>query len=231
MALLEPRFKVIAVDEYGSGKSPDWTAQQRLTLDDELALLEPILAAVNKPMHVVGHSYGAAVALKFAARWPQRVRSLALYEPTFFSLVLRTPGSETRVQGIVDAVDASVARHAAGDAENAAEPFIDYWMGAGAWAAMPEERKPGVRRAVTLIGHWSHALCNDPLGPADLARLTMPVLYLAGERSPPAAHAVTAVLRPMLPDVTYRELARRGHMAPVTHADEVNAIIADFLRD
>ena len=36
---------------------------------------------------LVGHSYGAAVALIAALACPERVRALVLYEPTLFSLV------------------------------------------------------------------------------------------------------------------------------------------------
>ena len=235
MELLAPRFRVIAPDQYGSGKSPAWTEQRLMTLNDEVALLEPLLALVRNnagpAMHLVGHSYGAAIALKIALQHPERVRSLALYEPTLFTLPLHTPGSEPRVQGIIDAVRQSSDRLAKGESNDAAEPFIDYWMGAGAWAAMPEERKPAIRKAIYLIEHWGHALCSEPLVAADFARLTMPVLYMVGERSPESARSVADLLCPALPNFTYREFARRGHMAPVTHPDEVNAAIAEFLKD
>src|SRR5262249_37062540 len=64
MDSLGRRYHVLAVDTYGSGKSPAWRAKRPLTLSDEVALLEPVLAEAHKrgPVMLVGHSYGAAVA-------------------------------------------------------------------------------------------------------------------------------------------------------------------------
>ena len=64
MDRLAGRFRTLAVDLYGSGKSPDWPADRPLTLADEVALLEPVFASVGDRFHLIGHSYGGAVALK-----------------------------------------------------------------------------------------------------------------------------------------------------------------------
>ena len=62
------------------------------------------------------------------------------------------------------------------------------------------------------------------------AALAMPVLYLVGTASPESAQAVARVLAPVLPNVEVRRVEGWGHMAPITHADAVNAEIAAFLR-
>ena len=87
MELLAPKFRVLAPDSYGSGKSPDWHSDRVITLADELALIEPVLAKAGAPLALVGHSYGAAIALIAALANPGRVRAMALYEPTLFSLI------------------------------------------------------------------------------------------------------------------------------------------------
>ena len=89
-ALLErlaPRFRVFAPDSYGSGKSPEWPSDRQIRLRDEVELIEPVLAAAGAPLALVGHSYGAAVALRAALDDPGRVRALAIYEPTLFALL------------------------------------------------------------------------------------------------------------------------------------------------
>src|SRR5262245_38099637 len=40
---LSGRFRMLAVDLYGSGRSPAWPGERPLSLADEVALLEPIL--------------------------------------------------------------------------------------------------------------------------------------------------------------------------------------------
>jgi pimeloyl-ACP methyl ester carboxylesterase len=86
LELLAPKYHVLAPDSYGAGKSPDWPSDRIIGLRDEVALMEPVLARAGSPLALVGHSYGAAVALIAALMRPDRVRAMALYEPTLFSV-------------------------------------------------------------------------------------------------------------------------------------------------
>ena len=63
MELLAPKFRVFAPDSYGSGKSPEWPSDRVISLRDEAALIEPVLAKAAAPFVLVGHSYGTAIAL------------------------------------------------------------------------------------------------------------------------------------------------------------------------
>ena len=85
--LLADRHRVIAVDGYGAGKSPEWPDDRGLRLADEVELAASAIALAGERFDLVGHSYGAAVAVKLALLHPARVRSLILYEPTLFHLV------------------------------------------------------------------------------------------------------------------------------------------------
>ena len=226
---LSARFRVIAADQYGAGKSPDWPPGTPGWLDDELELLDPIIQNLSPSFHLVGHSYGAAVALKAALRSSSRVKSLALYEPTLFSLLLAQDPRHPAAQGIREAADDAAAALARGDADAAAERFIDYWMGAGAWAAMPPSRRPAVAQSMRGIGYWAHALFNEPTPLASFARLEVPVLYLVGGRSPASSRGVFDLLGKTLPNVRAKRLDGLGHMGPVTHPDLVNEAIEQHL--
>src|SRR5215470_4544290 len=70
MELLAPSFRVLAPDLYDAGKSPQWPSDRCLQLTDEAALIEPVLARAGSPLALVGHSYGAAVALIAALAQP-----------------------------------------------------------------------------------------------------------------------------------------------------------------
>jgi pimeloyl-ACP methyl ester carboxylesterase len=88
MELLAPKFHVLSPDSYDCGKSPRWPSDRIIRLQDEVALIEPVLARAGSPLALVGHSYGAAVALVAAvAAPPGRMRAMALYEPTLFALL------------------------------------------------------------------------------------------------------------------------------------------------
>jgi pimeloyl-ACP methyl ester carboxylesterase len=228
MERLSGRFRVIAVDAYGAGKSPDWPAGTPGWLEDEVILLESVFKMIGE-FHLVGHSYGAAIALKAALRHGERVKSLALYEPTLFALLLAQDPRHPAVQGIRDAATDAAAAVERGDLDAAGERFIDYWMGAGTWAAMPEARRPAVAQSMRGIRCWAHALMNEPTPLAAFAQLEVPILYMVGQRSPASSRGVFDVLKTTLPDVWVKQFEGMGHMGPVTHPDVVNAAIEKHL--
>lgn len=228
--LLAPRHHVLAPDCYGSGKSPEWPSDRSITLADEVALIEPLLLAAEAPVVLVGHSYGAAIALTAALAHPARVRALALYEPTLFALVDAESPPPNDTVGIRTAVDQAGAALDRGDADAAAQAFIDYWMGPGAWANTPAARKAPIAASVRNVRRWAHALLHEPTPAAAFGRLGMPVLYMVGGRSTVSAHAVARVLLGVLPRATRLHFEQLGHMGPITHPEVVNAAIDQFLR-
>jgi pimeloyl-ACP methyl ester carboxylesterase len=126
MDRLAPRFHVRATDGFGAGKSPPWPVDRVLGLHDEVALLDPVFAAAGDGLLLVGHSYGAAVALKATSMQPRRVRALALYEPTLFGLLDAESPPPNAADGIRQTVAAAEAALARGDPAAAAGVFIDY---------------------------------------------------------------------------------------------------------
>lgn len=155
---LAERFRVIAVDGYGAGKSPDWPAGRAVNLDEEVKLLESVLQRAGDRFHLVGHSYGAAVALKAALTHPLRVHSIVVYEPTLFHLVASNDPVDSPVEGIWRAATEAAEAVDAGDTYAGAKRFIDFWMGSGAWDAMPAARQAGVAGSVRNVRGWRDAL-------------------------------------------------------------------------
>ncbi|MEO7151712.1 MAG: alpha/beta fold hydrolase, partial [Burkholderiaceae bacterium] len=162
MALLAPTRHVLAPDSYGAGKSPEWPSDRTIALADEAALIEPVLARAGTPLVLVGHSYGAALALVVALARPQRLAALVLYEPTLFGLIDAQSAPPNDADGIRGAVAAAARALDAGDRDAAAGHFIDYWMGPGSWAATPEARRPAIAASVVNVRRWAHALLREP---------------------------------------------------------------------
>lgn len=229
MDALAPRHHVLAADGWGAGKSPSWPHSQTVTLDDEVALLEPVFERAGASFVLVGHSYGAAVALVAAVAQPARVRALALYEPTLFALLDAESPPPNDADGIRNAVAAAVEALEAGDRDRAAACFIDYWMGPGSWARTPESRRPAIAAAIVHVRHWAAALFGERRPLAAFASVDVPVLYLTGRDSTATAQGVARLLTARLPNVEVVELDGVGHMGPITHPQRVNAEIARFL--
>lgn len=229
MDLLARNHLVLAPDSYGSGKTADWPSDRVIRLQDEIDLLEPVFARAGESFALVGHSYGAAIALLAALRYPGRVRALALYEPTLFAVVDAQQPPPNGADGIRRTVLAAGAALDAGDQDLAARHFIDFWTGGGSWDATPAQRKPAIADSVANVRRWSHALFTEPTPVETFAPLDVPVLYMLGGDSPESAHAVSRVLLPVLNHAKVVRFAGLGHMAPLTHPEVVNAEIARFL--
>jgi pimeloyl-ACP methyl ester carboxylesterase len=227
---LAPRFHVFAPDSYDSGKSPAWPSDRIISLLDEVALITPVLARAGSPCMLVGHSYGAAVALMTALVAPGRVKALALYEPTLFSLLDAESPPPNEADDIRRAVAHSSDALDAGDTDAAARHFIDYWMGEGAWARTPEARKPPIAESVKNVRRWSHALMREPTPLAAFRALDVPVLYMTGRQSTRSAHGVARLLTAALPQIEVVTFDSLGHMGPITHPDVVNPVIERFLQ-
>jgi pimeloyl-ACP methyl ester carboxylesterase len=229
MDLLAPRFRVFAPDSYDSGKSPHWPSDRVIHLRDEVALIEPVLTRADSPLALVGHSYGAAVALIAALANPGRVRAMALYEPTLFALLDAETPAPNEAEGIRNVVAEAGVALDAGNPDAAAARFIDYWMGTGTWARTPEQRKPPIAASVRNVRRWGHALFTEPTPLKAFRSLDVPVLYMVGKRSTSSARGVARLLVSALPRVELVEFENLGHMGPVTHPDLVNEAIAQFL--
>jgi pimeloyl-ACP methyl ester carboxylesterase len=231
MDRLAGRFRTLAADLYGSGKSPMWPAVRPLSLADEVALLDPVLAAAGRRFHLVGHSYGGAVALRAALAAPGRVESLVLFEPVLFSVLTAEDPTQPAAREIAAVRDDTVRALERGDPRASGARFVDYWMGAGAWAAMPEPRREALAGAMTTVKAEWDAAFREPTPLSAFTELDVPVLYLTGSESPASSRAVARLLTKTLPRVTAVEIEGAGHMGPVTHPDRINTLIERYLTD
>lgn len=228
MEALADRFRVVAMDLYGHGQSPTWPGEREFQLEDEIALMAPILETADQ-IHLIGHSYGGLVALKLALNNPSRVASLTLYEPACFFLLTAHDPESPGSREIKAVRDATIHLVEAGDYEAAAQHFVEYWAGSGAW---PNIRETARRTIVNSMGNvkfgWLPTF-DQSFPVAQISALVMPTLLLTGSHSTIAARGVHRILRGLLPGAEIVEFSGAGHMGPVTHPEQVNQTIAAFL--
>ena len=125
--------------------------------------------------------------------------------------------------------DDTVAALERGDPHASGARFVDYWMGGGTWAAMPEPRREALAIAMSEVKAEWDAAFREPTPLSAFAALDVPVFYMTGSESPESSRAVARLLTKTLPRVTAIEIEGVGHMGPVTHPDRINALIEQHL--
>jgi pimeloyl-ACP methyl ester carboxylesterase len=221
-------FDVHAIDLHGHGMRAPWPADAPLSLGDEAALIEPLFERSGR-LHLVGHSYGGAVAIEAARRHPRAVKSLVIFEPVLFGLLLGDSCSHAEAQQ-VSALAATLHAFIAQERPHAAaERFVDFWSGAGTWARLPAPRQAAVaQRMPSVVRHFDAVFAAADPRPA-LAHQAPPMLCLAGADTVAATRRIAQLLEDALPQAEHATLPAMGHMGPLADAVTVNTRITDFL--
>ena len=222
------RNRVLAPHLRGYAASRALGTGEPFSLDAETAPIEPLIDAFPGPVYLVGHGYGAAVALKLALARRERIAGLVLYEPTLFSLLLADPKSRYA------AMDIPVLRRVlgrdldAGDRVRAALRYVDHCSGAGAWQGLSAEERATIAHRMPALCAQLVAQLVDPTPASAYAGIDVPVLLLSGARPRVCTRRIAQILARTLPRAEWRQLDGVGH-GPGAHPEEVDREIEDFL--
>jgi pimeloyl-ACP methyl ester carboxylesterase len=225
-ALMQPGLRsqmtVAAMDRRGrgdSGDAPDYAVER------EFEDVAAVVNALEPPVLLVGHSFGALCALG-AATQSDRLAGLVLYEPW-----IALEGEALYTPEQLDQLDRLLA---AGDREGVLKMLLIDIVGIPRHEveevlASPERNErlataPTIPREARVEQTWRL--------PADAARtLTIPVLLLLGGDSPPYAARVNAMLEKALPNTRTVVMPGQQHVATRTAPDMVVEAILNFSRD
>lgn len=228
--LLLDRHRVIVPDQFGCGRSDPWPGIEPFSLAAEAVAVERIIDQLGAPVHLVGHSYGGGVALLVACGRMKELASLTLIEPSAFHLLDRDESDDKahffEISEISNAIREAVQ---SGDLQGGMARFVDYWTGAGAWARLSGEARAKLIGRMAKLPLDFGALFAEKTERADIARIDVPTLIIRGEASPGPSRRIVEILAETLPHCRVETIAGAGHMAPITHAKSVNAVIEKHL--
>jgi pimeloyl-ACP methyl ester carboxylesterase len=223
---LGERGELIAPEHYGCERTGHWPGGPAFTLADEAERTIALIDTTDRKVHLVGHSYGGGVALHVALARSDRIASLTLYEPSAFYLLKQFGEGAGPFAEISAVAHLAATCVATGDDRGGAMAFVDYWSGSGAWDALRPAVQDALVRWMPKAPLDFAALFDEPTRWEALARLNLPTLIIRGERAPPPTRLIADTLPSLLPDCRLAVVAGAGHMGPLTHVAQVNALIA-----
>src|SRR5262249_12103762 len=182
--VLAERWRLIIPNRPGFGDSPPL---ERNDFEVEAPMFAELL---GDGAHLVGHSYGAVIALLAAAGRPEAVKSLTVSGPGSLRLAAGRPEVDEMIANgelLFEKAD-----------EIPTETFLRFFRsGAGSAYQTPEQLPDNLRRGVELLKRerpsWEAEIPTKALADAGF-----PVLVISGDHSP-AFEAVCHSLRPALP--------------------------------
>jgi pimeloyl-ACP methyl ester carboxylesterase len=212
----EREFTMYAMARPGRGETPAAPAR---ALEDDSRDAVALIESIGEPVFLLGHSFGAHVALAAAAMAPELVSRLVLYEPpwtSLFSADVMAPLEALAAAGDWDAFSFSFFR----DILDVPVAELDALRATGLWP-------PIVADAPASLADL-RALRRFRFHPDAFIDLPMPVLLQTGTESPQHFYA-TDGLHAALLDARIGRLPGQAHegmtTAPPQYAEAVRAFL------
>ena len=217
-ASLGDLLTIDAPDMAGHGRSAAYEAG---TLTGE-QLLGAILARLDGPVDVIGHSYGGLVGLRLAIERPDLVRSLSLFEPVLM-LAAKDRAPEAFAQN-ASYMARVFALYEKGDHEGAVRLFVEEWGDGTPWEQLPEETRATFTRQMPVVMASQDDVDRD-IGDVmpRLSQVTVPCLVMDGALSPRIIKHACDGLAAGVQNGRRVTFAGAGHMGAISHASEVAA--------
>jgi pimeloyl-ACP methyl ester carboxylesterase len=176
--------------------------------------------------HVVGQSYGGAIALQLTLDRPERVRSLALLEPPLQSWVPSGPGFWTWL-------DSAVQVYTSGDKTGVTQTMLEGLMGPNYQDIISRVLPPGAfEQAIvdcdTFFQFEAQTLRQWQLSPQEVGGIRVPVLSMLGTDTMPVFREVNQLIKQWHPAAAEATVPRGTHMLPISNPTSVAANLAAF---
>jgi pimeloyl-ACP methyl ester carboxylesterase len=215
---LVDRFTVYALDRRGRGESGD---RSDYAIEHEFEDVAAVVDSIDEPASLLGHSYGATVALG-AALVAGNLHKLVLYEAA--------PGMSVVPSEDLERIEDLVARDEREEAlVHALRVFgltpdeLEQIRASPTWSARVA--------AAHTVAREVRAEETCRFDPARFRELATPVLLLLGEESPDWGREGTDRIRAIVPDARVAILRGQGHGAIMTAPELVAQEVARFLRE
>lgn len=225
--VLAAEHRVIMYDLRGHGRSeaPRSGYGIRAMAGDLAAIVER--HAPEGPLAIVGHSFGAAIGLRYVLDHPGRARKLVFAEGPLPVFLEEEEGAVAATDLDAEDVVANIEARRDHVLRQLPPQTIAALQGTGRRTRRVRSRTAVLIKETTLLDDLAH---DQDIPDAEIARCGCPVLLCYGTRTLPEMVATRHRLASVLPDAGTR-MFDCGHLMLNEVADELAATIAGFLRD
>jgi pimeloyl-ACP methyl ester carboxylesterase len=202
--------------------------------DNATDLAELITKLALAPAHLVGHSYGAFIALYCAYRHPRLVKTLVLGEPPVLPFLAKSQLKDDveLLSAFRDnAVKPALAAFNKKDDEKALRAFVDGVMGKqNVFDQIPEQaRRLMIENAKSLQGEMESGMPTS-FSVEHARQISIPTLLVRAELSPSFFHRIIEILSDTMPNIELVEIPGVTHdLGRMTKPDIFNAKVIQFL--
>ena len=218
----EDHFTVYAIDRRGRGESGD---AHEYDLEREIEDVTAVIKAIEGPIVLFGHSFGALCSLEAALR-TDNLHKLILYEPPL-PVSDHDPDTEDVLDEMTALVDGGENEQALvqffREIARVPAPELDALRSAPNWPARVDAAHTAIRE--------ERARKEYEFDAARFAGLTTPTLLLAGSESAPFLADATDVLDDALPNSRIAVLDGQAHAAMNTAPELVIDEVLAFIRE
>jgi len=220
---LASTHRMITPDISGYGNNPG-PFDLPTTLSEEVGLLEARLREAVGSIHLVGHSYGGALAFKIATNSPLagRVRSLTLIEPVLPTILRENGPDRPLYEHFVRLAHAVYEDLWNGLTSDAIDKFLTFWKGSEAKEEVSAKAKMRLMDHAEKLAFDFMAVLAEQNITAAAATIRVPTLLVSGGLSPYLTQRIVWRLTSAIPEVRTRHVPAAGHMLPILQAESIN---------
>ncbi|MCH6236207.1 alpha/beta fold hydrolase [Cognataquiflexum rubidum] len=222
---LKQNYTVIAYDHRGQGQSEvtDGPIDMDLLTLDAVELIDKL---VGKPVHFVGLSMGGFIGMRLAARFPEKVKSLALLEtsaspePVENFPKYKLLNGIVKWFGIIPTVAGSVMKIMF------AQSWLENPQNGDAykkWIKEIQSNKKSITKSVEAVIHRKGI-------EEEIRQIKCPTMIVVGDEDVATKPEKAKFIQMSIPNSVLHMVPGAGHSSCIEKPDEINRLIGDWMR-
>lgn len=225
---LPQRYRFLSTSLCGYGETTETRTLYDNSINHEIEILSQITASIQKPVHLVGHSFGGLVCFAAILMGKLKVKSLTTFEANPITLL-----EEENVLGFrkTRKISENFERQYFLREKDAVKTIIDFWGGQGSFSSMPRIVQEYCRSTgFANVLDWRTAL-SFKTSSDDFRNWNIPCLIVRGELANDEMIEITDVLSKSIPDSQISVVTGANHFLISSHPAVCANLLANFLQE